>query len=759
MAGIHRDIDQSQHKDGDRVRESKENQKENTGMPSVDRIDLLKSRAPNSSDSASAVLPSLTLVSKAEGAVVAGTTQNETRVKAANGEKPAVERTAYSDRPIQTAYRSVDTPAQKFELNHLEHRSGDHAAPDAVVRLPQNFDPSKPIHLVIYNHGFGSTAHSSYSINRLDQHMADAPPNTVLIIPEWQSSPASRSGQQGRLAQNGQYRGMLQEVFDKTPGLKGKTLQDVDAISIFGHSAGYAPTLAQLYNNQLGDKVKSVTLLDAMYCNSNSFDPWIKANIKDLAAGKKQFNNFYFDTKGKSEAQAQSVRNMLRSAGEPDADMVIDRGSPGAVMDAGQIASHGIVFKYSNASDGVNGGAHLSMPNLYVGQVEKAAEIKAGAGQKPEQPPQPGENPKTKPPVPEPLPEKNGQPEQPGTEQLQVISSCKKILESPQASVRDKMAACCTLLKNLTRDKEGRAHITLNDGGKERDFEISECPHGTDVRSVQMFARDDENQKHPVLRFVERNNTFEQQRDANGGKVSYAGKWWSEHEATSTVGKASDGKSNPSPPQPQPEADKLPQPLPEANKLPQPHNESGNNNRVPDGTRVVRTSMDLKNFYRAQDDGVSCSAYSMAMLFSDQALGRPVSYGRESQSFKQLAGTIGHGYRGDLQSIANHLEKLGLEAKAYQYSRFDKDHVADLNAELDKGHTAVARVINPHTGNHHYIYVAGRDANGNYIIGDPDRANRDHFNPVAPARLVKMMSGRDGFVAGWAPPKVAALGA
>lgn len=165
--------------------------------------------------------------------------------------------------------------------------------------------------------------------------------------------------------------------------------------------------------------------------------------------------------------------------------------------------------------------------------------------------------------------------------------------------------------------------------------------------------------------------------------------------------------------------------------------------------RVVRDISDRSKFYAHQDDGVSCSAYSMAMMHSDHKTGRPVSYGRESQSFKELAGTIGKGYRGNLQSIADKMERTGLDAKAYEYKRFGDQGMKDLNAELDRGHTAIARVINPHTGNNHYIYVAGRDQKGNYIVGDPDRANKQHNVPVTPGALMKMMSGRDGFVAGW----------
>lgn len=163
----------------------------------------------------------------------------------------------------------------------------------------------------------------------------------------------------------------------------------------------------------------------------------------------------------------------------------------------------------------------------------------------------------------------------------------------------------------------------------------------------------------------------------------------------------------------------------------------------------IRNNLERDKFYRHQNDGVSCSAFSMAMLYSDHKLGRPVS-DEEADSFKKLAGlTATTGYRGTLEDMAHQIESTGLNARPYQYEKFNTQGLDDLNNELNQGHSAVARVINPHTGNPHYIYIAGRDASGNYILGDPDRKNYAHNEPVSSDALFKMMSGRDGFVAGW----------
>lgn len=171
-----------------------------------------------------------------------------------------------------------------------------------------------------------------------------------------------------------------------------------------------------------------------------------------------------------------------------------------------------------------------------------------------------------------------------------------------------------------------------------------------------------------------------------------------------------------------------------------------------DAVKMRRTFNDRKTFFRAQNDSHSCSAFAMGMMAADHLKGSPIS-DKEATGFKKLAGTTSHGYRGSLDDMASQLQSIGLNTKAYKFDKFGDEEMKALNAELDKGHTAVARVQNDRTGNSHYIYVAGRDNDGNYIIGDPDRRNKNNKGPISPERLKKLMSNRmpdGGFVAGWA---------
>lgn len=302
------------------------------------------------------------------------------QVAARRGQAP--EAAARTDRALEGATRTgQDGAAPPPELKYLKHSAGPHGKPDALVQLPANFDPSKPINLVVFNHGFGSTVSGAYDRFKLGEQMKDAPPNTVLVMPEWQAEPGARNSRQGHFAEPGMFRGMLQEVFDTTDGLKGKTLKDVGNISIIAHSAGNVPSQTELYKNdspddrELSSKINNVTLLDALY-KGDAFDKWITDNAAALRSGAKTFQNIFFDSTGaNSRAQAARVERLLNDGTGGTSPVHRDYGSPRSVLTPEEIAAHPVIFKYSSATAGKEG-THMSMPILYVGPVEAAEALR-----------------------------------------------------------------------------------------------------------------------------------------------------------------------------------------------------------------------------------------------------------------------------------------------------------------------------------------------------------------------------------------------
>jgi hypothetical protein len=267
--------------------------------------------------------------------------------------------------------REVDRPTYNYtspegrvhELKGLRYRTADHEGADALVYVPPGFDPTKPVKVVLYNHGLRTDVSEAFRNSQLKEQLDKADPNTILIMPEWQARPQTNSHASGNFQKEGFVRSMLQEVMDKTPELAGKKVDDIQSFSVFTHSGGYNAAASEIYKNGLGGKVDNLTLLDSLY-DGKLFDGWIRSNIRDLATGRKHFNNFFgSSTSTNSAAEATRVEGMLRDAGFPKTAMAKDFNGR-TIMSADEIQSRGIVFKRSDVNVR-NRGAHSSVTNIY----------------------------------------------------------------------------------------------------------------------------------------------------------------------------------------------------------------------------------------------------------------------------------------------------------------------------------------------------------------------------------------------------------
>ncbi|CAN5143963.1 hypothetical protein BH10CYA1_BH10CYA1_38200 [soil metagenome] len=277
-------------------------------------------------------------------------------------QRPGTERFENQLRPSIQNFEQIRTDGEFKELK-LENRSSNHAGADALVYVRKDFDSSKPVHLVVYNHGFESTVGNALQREKIKEMMSHAQANTVLLLPEWQATPGSRSGNSGPLAQQNKFTNMVQEALQKTPALHGVSLSKVDKIDIIAHSAGYSPTENQIYKNPaIARKVHSITLLDSLY-DRHGFDSWLQSNIGDLSTGRKQFYNFSnTSTSSNSRSQAIFVAGLLRKNELPTDNYKLDyNGGNGQVgRHAAAMSGRSIVF----ASTTVR---HGEIPGKYIG--------------------------------------------------------------------------------------------------------------------------------------------------------------------------------------------------------------------------------------------------------------------------------------------------------------------------------------------------------------------------------------------------------
>lgn len=243
--------------------------------------------------------------------------------------------------------------AERLVKLKLDNSTGVHRTADAMVYLPPGFNPDQKYDVVVFNHGFRSSAESSVREFDLINQMKKGHPQTVLIVPEWQVQAGASNHVQGKFAQQGFFTNMLKEIIQKTPELAQAGLNGIERMHLFSHSAGYTPTGSILNKNpEIAAKVQSVTMLDSLY--SDTVMPWIQANQQAFANGEKQFRNIFgSETQANSRNQQERLRQMMARLGRPDAVRAIDGNN------RFRDANASILFKRTNTSHGL-------IPNNYI---------------------------------------------------------------------------------------------------------------------------------------------------------------------------------------------------------------------------------------------------------------------------------------------------------------------------------------------------------------------------------------------------------
>jgi hypothetical protein len=158
---------------------------------------------------------------------------------------------------------------------------------DAVVNIPKDLDPSKPIHFMTYFHGHRSGFADGHQAAKLNEQMKNAPPNTVLISPRWQDHEGSESSNMSEYQQKGGLNHVLQDVFKNVPELQRRTLSPNDKIGLVGFSAGYNPVAKALADKDIASHVDNIVMLDSP---SSAVRDFVSSHLKDFANGTKHLS-------------------------------------------------------------------------------------------------------------------------------------------------------------------------------------------------------------------------------------------------------------------------------------------------------------------------------------------------------------------------------------------------------------------------------------------------------------------------------------
>jgi hypothetical protein len=150
-----------------------------------------------------------------------------------------------------------------------------------LMHVPERFDINKPGVIVVFFHGNGATLERDVRDRQLvPQQVSDSGANAVLLAPQLAVDAADSSA--GKFWQPGGLKRFINEASDHLAGLYGdpkaaKTFANMPVI-IVGYSGGFLPTAWSLEVGGLGNRVRGVVLLDAVYGELDKFASWISNN-------------------------------------------------------------------------------------------------------------------------------------------------------------------------------------------------------------------------------------------------------------------------------------------------------------------------------------------------------------------------------------------------------------------------------------------------------------------------------------------------
>ena len=150
-----------------------------------------------------------------------------------------------------------------------------------LMHVPEHFDAKKPGVIVVFFHGNGATLERDVRDRQLvPQQVSDSGVNAVLLAPQLAVDAADSSA--GKFWQQDGLKRFVNELADHLARLYGdpraaRAFANMPVI-IVGYSGGFMPAAWSLEVGGLGNRVRGVFLLDAVYGELDKFASWIVNN-------------------------------------------------------------------------------------------------------------------------------------------------------------------------------------------------------------------------------------------------------------------------------------------------------------------------------------------------------------------------------------------------------------------------------------------------------------------------------------------------
>ena len=195
-----------------------------------------------------------------------------------------------------------------------------------LMHVPENFDIHKPGVIVVFFHGNGATLERDVRNRQLvPQQISDSGVNAVLLAPQLAVDAANSSA--GKFWQPGGLKRFVEESSDHLAEMYGdpraaKAFANMPVI-IVGYSGGFVPTAWSLEVGGLGNRVRGVFLLDAVYGELDKFASWV---------GKNRTGFFVSSYTHYTERHDRDLMRMIRDKGIAVSESMDGPLKPGSVV-------------------------------------------------------------------------------------------------------------------------------------------------------------------------------------------------------------------------------------------------------------------------------------------------------------------------------------------------------------------------------------------------------------------------------------------
>jgi hypothetical protein len=147
-----------------------------------------------------------------------------------------------------------------------------------LLHIPKGFDPKKPALMIVFLHGNEATlTRDVRKRQQVPRQVAESGLNAVLVAPQFAVDALDSSA--GRFWQPGAFAEFLREAEERLAELYGderaRAAFHAAPVVIAAYSGGYYPAAYILKFGRVGDRLRGLILLDALYSDLDKFSDWI----------------------------------------------------------------------------------------------------------------------------------------------------------------------------------------------------------------------------------------------------------------------------------------------------------------------------------------------------------------------------------------------------------------------------------------------------------------------------------------------------